>query len=101
MGSSESGRRVVAETLGSLVDKIAIVELKRFHMAEQVQRADAPEAHREACRGRLQVLDAQRDDLVTELDQLAADVAAGRRELKVYRQFKMYNDPRYRGAAGQ
>ncbi len=90
----------MAETVGSLVDKIAIVELKRFHMAEQAERADAAEAHRVACRERLAILTMQRDDLVEELDQLVEDVLAGRRVLKVYRQFKMYNDPRYRAGGG-
>ena len=37
----------------------------------------------------------QRDDLAAELTALAKDVAAGRVALKVYRQFKMYNDPQY------
>ncbi|MFY0534172.1 DUF4254 domain-containing protein [Nannocystis pusilla] len=56
--------------------------------------------HRAACARRLQILTTQRDDLVAELDQLAVEVLAGRRTLKVYRQFKMYNDPRYRTSAG-
>lgn len=90
----------MAETLGSLVDKISIVELKRFYMARQVEREDAGEEHRAACARRLQILTTQRDDLVAELDQLAVEVLAGRRTLKVYRQFKMYNDPRYRTSPG-
>ena len=40
----------------------------------------------------------QRDDLAAELTKLAKDVAAGRVALRVYRQFKMYNDPQYRRA---
>ena len=35
----------------------------------------------------------QRDDLGSCLDQLFADAMAGRAWFKVYRQFKMYNDP--------
>ena len=38
----------------------------------------------------------QRDDLAEELTTLVADSAAGRVVPKVYRQMKMYNDPRYR-----
>ena len=89
----------MAETVGSLADKITIAELKRFHMREQAERADAGDEHRAACAARLAILTEQRDDLVLELDALAADVASGRRELKVYRQFKMYNDPKYRPPA--
>ena len=86
----------MAETIGSLADKIIIVELKRFHMHEQTMRKDATVEHRQACQHKLAVLTQQRDDLVEELDLLFRDVIAGTKTLKVYRQFKMYNDPKYR-----
>ena len=86
----------MAETIGSLVDKITIVDLKIYHMQEQVDRADADESHRARCRDRVRILTVQREDLVQELSTLADDVLAGRVRLKVYRQFKMYNDPAYR-----
>ena len=38
---------------------------------------------------------AQRSDLGACLEMLLADAQAGRAYFKVYRQFKMYNDPRY------
>lgn len=86
----------MAETIGSLVDKITIVELKRYHMEEQTRRPDATDAHRQACQQKLTILTRQRDDLVAELDELFSDVLAGSRTLTLYRQFKMYNDPIYR-----
>jgi hypothetical protein len=89
----------VAETVGSLVDKICIAELKIYHMREQAERTDRPPEFRAQCEARLAVLREQRDDLAAELTALAADIAAGRVTPKVYRQFKMYNDPRYRSDA--
>jgi hypothetical protein len=86
----------VAETVGSLADKLSIVELKIYHMAEQAERADASDDFRARCRERLEVLHLQRDDLAAELSELVRDIAAGRVVPKVYRQFKMYNDPQYR-----
>lgn len=86
----------MAETIGSLADKIIIVELKRFHMHEQTMRMDSMAAHRQACQRKFAVLTQQRDDLVEELNQLFRAVMAGTQTLKVYRQFKMYNDPKYR-----
>jgi len=86
----------MAETIGSLTDKIIIVELKRFHMREQTRRQDVTAEHRQKCQGKLDVLTQQRDDLVEELNQLFQDVIAGTKTLKVSRQFKMYNDPTYR-----
>jgi hypothetical protein len=86
----------VAETVGWLADKLSIVELKIYHMQEQADRQDVAPDFRERCEGRLGVLRMQRDDLAAELSQLVSDVVAGRVVPKVYRQFKMYNDPQYR-----
>ncbi|MGH7466507.1 MAG: DUF4254 domain-containing protein [Longimicrobiales bacterium] len=86
----------MAETVGSLVDKLSIIELKLYHMREQADRSDAEPAFRGDCQRRLSVMALQRDDLAAELTQLLQDVAAGRVRPKVYRQYKMYNDPKYR-----
>ena len=86
----------MAETVGWLADKLSIVELKIYHMQEQAERKDVAPDFRERCEGRLEVLRLQRDDLAAELTQLLADVTSGRVVPKVYRQFKMYNDPQYR-----
>ena len=86
----------MAETVGSLVDKITIIELKIYHMAEQSQRDDATPEFRARCNDRLDVMREQRDDLAAEVTRLVADMAGGRVVPKVYRQFKMYNDPQYR-----
>jgi hypothetical protein len=86
----------MAETVGWLADKISILELKIFHMNEQAVRTDKPEEFRAQCQSRLVVLREQRDDLAQELDQLLSDIVSGKVVPKVYRQFKMYNDPQYR-----
>lgn len=75
------------------VDRLSILALKIYHMRQEVDRTDVDEAHREACRRKLEVLLEQRADLSLALDQLLADIAAGRKYMKVYRQMKMYNDP--------
>ena len=86
----------MAETVGWLVDKICIAELKIFHTQEQVDRPDATPEHRQLCQDRLAVLKRQRDDLADELEALVQAWRAGRYRPKVYRQFKMYNDPRFK-----
>ncbi len=90
----------MAETVGWLADKLSIMELKIFHMQEQTQREDAAPDFRARCMDKLGVLKMQRDDLAAELSQLLGEIAAGRVAPKVYRQFKMYNDPQYRTAGG-
>jgi len=85
----------VAETVGSLVDKITIIELKIYHMREQADRDDVTPDFRTRCEQKLEVMREQRDDLATEIAKLVADMAGGRVIPTVYRQFKMYNDPQY------
>ena len=75
------------------VDRLSILALKIYHMQEQVARADAAPEHIAKCQAKLDVLLEQQVDLSTAIDQLLADIAAGRKYMKVYRQMKMYNDP--------
>ena len=91
----------MAETVGSLIDKISIIELKIYHMREQAGRTDATAEFRARCEQRLEVMREQRDDLGAEITTLVADMAGGRATPKVYRQFKMYNDPQYRRAGSE
>ena len=88
------GARLNSETAGSMLDRIAILGLKIAAMREQTLRSDVDDAHRQACSERLQRLMQQRSDLGDCYDELLADARAGRAYFKVYRQFKMYNDPR-------
>ena len=90
-----AGARLNSETAGSMVDRLSILALKVHAMRAQTQRGDVDEAHRAASRVKLARLLQQRADLAGCLDALLADAAAGRAYFKVYRQFKMYNDPRF------
>jgi hypothetical protein len=75
------------------IDRLSILILKKWHMQVEVDRQDATEDHRLQCNLKLKVLNEQCDDLSTAIDQLLADIEAGRRYMKVYKQMKMYNDP--------
>ncbi len=92
------GARLNSETAGSMVDRLSILALKVHAMRAQATRADADEAHRASAAARLARLQEQRADLAGCLRGLLADAAAGRAYFKVYRQFKMYNDPRFNPA---
>jgi hypothetical protein len=88
-----------------MIDRLSILELKRFHTEEEVARA-ADDEHVRRNQQRLAVLKEQRDDLRGALDALWAEVMSGRRRFKLYRQMKMYNDPAlnpvlYRGRASK
>lgn len=85
--------RLNSETAGSMVDRLSILSLKIFHMGLQLQRADVDAAHIESCTQKQARLREQRDDLAACFDRLLAECRGGRSYYKVYRQFKMYNDP--------
>ncbi len=84
------------ETVGSLIDKMSINELKIYHMTEQRDRDDVGADFRQDCVNRLNILTMQRDNLVAELQELLDDVMAGRRKLTAFRQMKMYNEKKFK-----
>ena len=88
-----AGARQNTETPGSTIDRLSILSLRRYHMQEQVDRADATAEHRAKAQDRLKILADQFHDLSNSLQELLDDIFAGRKRLKVYFQFKMYNDP--------
>ncbi len=81
------------ETPGSAIDRLSIMALRLYHMEEQAARSDATPEHKAKVESRLVILREQHADLASNLAELLADIFAGRKRLKVYRQFKMYNDP--------
>src|SRR5262245_61180982 len=89
------GARLNSETAGAMIDRLSILALKVFHMKIQAERRDAGKEHLETSRARLARLTEQRTDLAGCLDALLSDCLAGRARFKVYRQFKMYNDPAF------
>jgi hypothetical protein len=88
-----SGGRLHSETPGMMIDRLSIMQLKRYHMQEEVDRLDAEPAHREKCAGRVAVLDEQIADLSECLQEILGNIESGKQKFKVYRQLKMYNDP--------
>lgn len=75
------------------IDRLSILALKIYHMRKEVERKDTTPEHHAQCQKKLDVLLEQQVDLSTAIDQLIADIEAGRKYMKVYKQMKMYNDP--------
>ena len=87
------GARLNSETAGSMIDRLSIMALKSKAMHEQTRRRDVDQAHVDASQAKWARLQEQRSDLGACLDALLVETAAGKAFFKVYRQFKMYNDP--------
>lgn len=87
-----AGATINTETPAWAIDRLSILELKIYHMQIETTRPDASPEHRLNCQGKLDTLLTQRTDLSTAISQLLADIEAGRKYMKVYKQMKMYND---------
>ena len=86
--------RLNSETPGAMIDRLSILSLKIRSMRAQTERKDVDRAHIETCQAKLARLVEQRGDLAACLDRLLAECARGEGRFKIYRQFKMYNDPK-------
>lgn len=87
------GARLNSETAGAMCDRLSILSLKIHHMHVQTLRADVDREHIETCKAKLSRFVEQREDLAGCLDRLLAECERGESHFKVYRQYKMYNDP--------
>lgn len=85
--------RMNTETPGSAIDRLSIMSLRIYHLREELQRKDVGPDHHSRAAERLKRCVVQQGDLSASLAELLADISAGRKLLRVYRQMKMYNDP--------
>jgi hypothetical protein len=85
--------RLNTETPGSAIDRLSIMALRIYHMREQIDRSDASPEHRASVQEKLDLCQQQQADLAASLTELLNDIFAGHKQLKLYRQMKMYNDP--------
>ena len=99
-GKIVESARLNSETAGSIIDRLSINSLRLRAMRGQAARDDAGRDHIVACEQKVKRLLEQREDLKGCLDALLADCLEGRARFKVYRQYKMYNDPAF-GAPGK
>jgi hypothetical protein len=93
-----AGARLSSETPGAMIDRLSILSLKIHHMRLQTLRTDVDREHLATCRARLETLAEQRADLAACLERLLEECSRGEARFKVYRQYKMYNDPRFNPA---
>ncbi|NTD97551.1 DUF4254 domain-containing protein [Agrobacterium tumefaciens] len=85
--------KINTESPAWAIDRLSILALKIYHMQEEAERVTATAEHRLQCQTKLNILLSQREDLSTSIDELLADIEAGKKYMKVYKQMKMYNDP--------
>lgn len=87
------GERIHSETPGMMIDRLAIMALKKYHMEEETNRSDADAEHIEKCKNKVSILNEQINDLSGSLNTIFSELVSSKLRFKVYRQLKMYNDP--------
>lgn len=88
----KASAKINSESPAWAIDRLSILALKIYHMAEEANRPDASPEHKTKCQEKLNVLLEQKKDLSTAIDDLLADIESGDKYMKVYKQMKMYND---------
>lgn len=86
---------VNSETPGSIVDRLSILVLKIYHMQDRLDVDNLIENESKTLALKMHILEEQRHDLADALDRLLLDIRQGKKRHKVYRQFKIYNDPSF------
>ncbi len=81
------------ETPASVIDRLTILCLKRYHMEIEVGRKSSSRELKNKCAEKLAIIRKQMTDLGSAYDIFIKEIKAGKRRYSLYRQFKMYNDP--------
>ena len=77
------GATINTESPAWAIDRLSILALKIYHMRKEVERKDTTPEHHAQCEKKLNVLLEQKKDLSAAIDQLIADIEAGRKYMKV------------------
>lgn len=91
--TSKPNATLNSETIAWAIDRYSILALKIYHMEQEATRPEVDTAHRTGCQTKLNILLEQKKDLSGSIEQLIADIEAGNKIIKTYKQMKMYNDP--------
>ena len=67
----------MAETLGSLIDKLSIKNLRYWHLDEAFQARDASDPQKQELMDKMELVDRQRKELLEEIDVFLSSALAG------------------------
>ena len=85
--------KINTETPAWAIDRLSILALKIYHFAIEVERKGVSAEQHERCVSKYNTLLEQKADLMQAIGDLLDELATGKKQMKLYRQMKMYNDP--------
>ncbi|MFA5373824.1 MAG: DUF4254 domain-containing protein [Candidatus Omnitrophota bacterium] len=80
----------MAETLGSMVDKLTIKEIRGFHLQEMLESKDN-KFPVEQLKEKLKILEGQKKDLIDEIDGFVVLASQGKIKVTSDEKLKIYN----------
>jgi len=80
------------ETIGSLIDKLSIVNIKLYHQEDIAHNPSASDAVVASAKRKIDVLNIQRNGLIQEIDELIQDIVENHRKVPVVAQCKDYGE---------
>lgn len=84
--------RLVTESPAWAIDRLSILALKIYHMRLETERADISYELKMNYLQKLDLLQTQKLDLCSAIENLFEEIKQGKSIYKLYRQVKMYND---------
>jgi len=83
----------MAETLGSLIDKLTIANIRLWHLEDLRRDLSLPNAKRLAAADKIAIVNSERNDLMDEIDEYLYLAFRGKVKLrapkvKIYKEFK-------------
>lgn len=88
----------MAETLGSLVDKLTIANIRLWHLEDMRRDLSLPDAKRLEAADKIALVNSERNDLMDEIDEYLYKALRGKVKLRAPK-VKIYKD--FKPAAGQ
>ncbi len=82
-----------SETPASIFDRLIVLALRTYHLEKETKRKDANSDHLKRCSIMLEEVKERSKDLLKCLEDLLLDYYSGRKKLKAYKEYKLYNDP--------
>ena len=79
----------MAETLGSLIDKLSIKNLRYWHLDEDSQARDSSDPQKQELMDKMDLVDRQRKELLEEIDVFLSSALAGEVRMRAVK-IKLY-----------
>ena len=91
----EPRAKLNTETVGSVIDRLSIISLRRYHVLELLDSVVGPSWEHLVILEKYTTIVLLRSELARSLQELLDDIYSGRKRHHAYQALKLYNDPMF------